>query len=484
MNKKIILTGLAAAGVFMLAGCQGSKETVKLSPKEPVNITVWHYYNGMQQEAFDNLVKEFNDSFGKEEGIYVTGYSQGSVTDLEENITASMNKEVGSQEMPTIFSTYADTAYALEQTDGLADLSEYLTEEDMKDFIPSYIEEGKIGKNGELRIFPVAKSSEVFMMNKTAWDAFSKETGADISQLETKEGLAEAAQQYYEWTDAQTPDIPNDGKAFYGRDAMANLFIIGSMQLGSEIFSVEYGKVTLDLDKEVMKKIWDNYYIPYVKGYFGAYGKFRSDDVKTGDLAAFTGSTSSSMYFPEAVETGDSKEMIAYMVLPTPRFAEGEKYAVQQGAGMAVTKSDKKTEYAAVEFLKWFTQNERNIEFGCSSGYLPVRKKANNKETLDKVIEEKEMEVSTKTYDTLLTEFDVLKDNTMYANKAFEGGVQARKILEYHMQDSAKAAREQVEAALTEGRSLEDAAGAFISEEAFENWYEAFKGEMEQAIER
>lgn len=37
----------------------------------------------------------------------------------------------------------------------------------------SYIEEGKIGLNGELEIFPVAKSTEIMMMNKTVWDEFS-----------------------------------------------------------------------------------------------------------------------------------------------------------------------------------------------------------------------------------------------------------------------------------------------------------------------
>lgn len=61
----------------------------------------------------------------------------------------------------------------------------------------------------------------------------------ELSSLSTMEGLAETAGKYYDWTDSLTPDIPNDGKAFYGRDAMANLFIIGSMQLGTEIFKVE-----------------------------------------------------------------------------------------------------------------------------------------------------------------------------------------------------------------------------------------------------
>lgn len=43
---------------------------------------------------------------------------------------------------------------------------------------------------------------------------FAAATGADDSAFATVEGITETARQYYEWTDAQTPDIPDDGKAF------------------------------------------------------------------------------------------------------------------------------------------------------------------------------------------------------------------------------------------------------------------------------
>ena len=67
------------------------------------------------------------------------------------------------------------------------------------------------------------------MINKTDWDKFAKATGADISDLKTLEGLTATAKAYYEWTDSQTPKA-GDGKAFFGRDAMANYFIIGAKQ--------------------------------------------------------------------------------------------------------------------------------------------------------------------------------------------------------------------------------------------------------------
>ena len=35
---------------------------------------------------------------------------------------------------------------------------------------------------------------------------------------------------------------------------------------------------------------------------------------------------------------------------------------------MVVTASDRQREYACTEFLKWFTQSENNLVFGCASG--------------------------------------------------------------------------------------------------------------------
>ena len=188
-----------------------------------------------------------------------------------------------------------------------------------------------------------------------------------LDQLSTTEGIVDVARQYYEWTDSLTPDVPDDGKAFYGRDSMSNYFIIGMKQMGVDIFDAENGEVTLRPEKEQIRRLWDNYYVPYVNGWFASLGKFRSDDVKTGDILAYTGSSSSSMYFPDQVVLDDRSRPIGYAVLPTPVMEGGQHINVQQGAGMAVTLSDEQHEFAACEFLKWFTAKENNLRFVCDS---------------------------------------------------------------------------------------------------------------------
>lgn len=461
-----------------MCGC-GDKSP--LDPDNPVSLTVWHYYNGSQQAAFNDLVSEFNETVGKERGIYVQSHSQGSVSDLEVAVRDSLAGKVGAKDMPDIFSSYADTAYEMEQAGALANLSEYLTKDELDKYIASYINEGCIASDGSLRIFPVAKSTEIMMINGTDWAVFSEATGASLDSLATIEGVVETAKSYYEWTDAATPDIPGDGKAFYGRDAVANYFLIGMRQLGTEIFHVEGGEVVLNVPKESVRRLWDNYYVPIVKGYFGAYGAFRSDDVKTGDLLAYTGATTSAMYFPGKVELDNRSYEIDYIVMDAPIFEGGENYAVQQGAGMVVTKSDELHEYAAVEFLKWFTREENNLRFGAVSGYMPVLKTANNMEMLDRVIEEQGMEVAEKTYDCLRHTFGQMDNVTFYTNKSFKNGSDARKVLEHNLSDKAQADRKQVEAALAGGVSLEEACAPYLTEEAFDAWYEEFCRVLKEA---
>lgn len=452
-----------------------------LNPEKPVKLTIWHYYNGAHQAAFDKLVEEFNSTAGKDLGIYVEEYSKGSVADLETAISDAVSGAVGAEEVPNLFSTYTDTAFVLQKEGILVDLKQYFTQEELEEYVDGYIKEGEFAGDGALYVFPVAKSTEITMMNKTDWEKFAEETGASLDDLSTVQGITRTAQQYYEWTDAQTPDVPDDGKAFYGRDSMSNYFLISMKQLGHDLFEVQDGQVVLHADKEALRMIWDNYYVPYVKGYFVSYGKFGSDDVKTGDTLAYTGSTASSMYFPDSVELDDDGYSIDYAICNAPVMEGAEAVSVQQGAGMAMSVSDEKTEYAGSIFLKWFTQDENSLKFGAASGYLPVRKEANKTETLDRVMEEEQIQIAPKTYDCLSKVMDQFDQTSYYVAPCFENSYPARKILDYQLKDKAIADRAEVDALVAEGTAREEAAAPYVTEEAFESWYEEFVDALSNA---
>lgn len=468
----------AVTSVSVFAGCSESSA----SDGELVSIEIWHYYNGSLQNSFDKMIENFNSTVGAENGITVSAHSQGSIADLETAVLNSAQKQVGSGELPNIFASYADTAHDIEKLGILADLDQYFTLEEQAEYIDSYIEEGRIGSNGELYIFPIAKCTETFMLNKTEWDAFAEATGALVDDMLTIEGITDTSRRYYEWTDSFTPDIPGDGKALYGRDALANMFIIGSKQLGHEIFHVENGSVTVDLDESAMRKIWDNYYVPYISGYFRADGKYRSDDVKVGNIISLIGSTSSAVYFPDEVTDDSGAHTIEAEILPFPVFEGGQTVSVQQGAGMVVTKSTPEEEAAAVLFLKWFTEPENNIAFSAESGYLPVKKQANDYDYYKETAEKLGIEV-VGTNDAVIKEaFDRISQSELYTSKAFDGCQEARKILEYSLADKAAADRAAVKEHMELDMPLEEAVAMYNTDENFAEWYAQLKADIDAAI--
>ena len=472
----LITAAVAAAGIF--AGCDGNSR----SGGEPISIEIWHYYNGSLKNSFDKMIESFNRTVGAENGIKVSAHSQGSISDLETAVLSSVQKQVGSSELPNIFASYADTAYEIDKLGILADLDQYFTAEEQSEYIDSYIEEGRIGSSGELYIFPIAKCTETFMLNKNEWDSFAAETGVSTEDMRTVEGIAETARRYYEWTDSFTPDIPGDGKALYGRDALANMFIIGSKQLGHEIFRVENGSMILDLDESVMRKIWDNYYVPYISGYFRADGKYRSDDVKVGNIISLIGSTSSAVYFPDEVTDDSGAHAIEAEILPMPVFEGGQAVSVQQGAGMVVTKSTSEEEAAAVLFLKWFTEPENNIAFSAESGYLPVKKEANDYDYYKETAEKLGIEV-VGTNDMVIREaFSRISQSELYTSKAFDGCQEARKVLEYSLADKAAADRAAVEEHMELDMPLYEAVALYNTDENFAEWYAQLKADIEAAV--
>lgn len=477
MKKQIksLLCGLCAAALALgCAGCGGSAGPEV--PAKVTDITVWTYYNGDQLESFNSLVNQFNETVGAQKGIKVSTESQGSVNDLETSVMDSAEGKVGAAAMPNIFSAYADTAYALDQMGMVVDLAPYLTEEEMAQFVEGYLSEGDFGEDDSIKIFPVAKSTELLFLNDTDWQAFADAADVRCEDLATMEGLTAAAEKYYNWTDAQTA-APGDGKALFGRDAMANYMLVGAQQLGDTIFAVKDGRMTVNFERDVARRLWDNYYVPFVRGWFAATGRFRSDDIKTGNVLAYVGSSSSATFFPTRV-TNDANESheISLKTLPAPQFEGGEAVAVQQGAGMVVTAAKEEEVKASVEFLKWFVRAENNIAFSVGSGYLPVTRKANDMQeilasglTLDDNMQQ-----------TLAVAVDTVNGNRLYTPHAFAGSSSARKVLEYGLSDLAAADRETVVQRIAEGQSAAEAEAEFLTDEYFEAWYQDICAKLAQ----
>jgi len=209
-KKRWILIGFIISLVFV-AGC--SKEDHGLSQDDPQEIIVWNYYNGPQEIAFEKLVDEFNNTIGEEKGIIVSAESKNGVEELQKKVKAAAEKKVGADKMPNIFQCYLDDAFELDKMGILVDLDQYVNKDEKNKFIKQYIDAGTL--NGKWKLFPIAKSTEVLIIDQTEWNRFSKETGTLEKELETWEGITDASEKYYKWS---------GGKAFFWKIFLGKLY--------------------------------------------------------------------------------------------------------------------------------------------------------------------------------------------------------------------------------------------------------------------
>ena len=172
---------------------------------------------------------------------------------------------------------------------------------------------------------------------------------------------------------------------------------------------------------------------------------------------------------------------IGYRIIMPPTFEGGNAVAPQQGAGMAVTKSDEQHEYASCEFLKWFTEN--NLRFAATSSYLPVRTDANDIDELDSAIRDENLSVSPKTRDCIAMAMDSFDDVELYSLKSFDNAYAARKVLDHSLNDKATADKAAVQTAIAAGQSRAEALEPYVGDAAFEQWYASFCQQLQAAAE-
>lgn len=471
MQKRVLRCFLVTAAAFLLvsvSGCARSEDAgYHLNPKEPVMITVWDYYNGETKKTFDDLVSRFNDTVGREKGIIVDSVSHGDVNQLAEETYNAASGRLGADAMPDLFAAYPENAYRIETLGKLVDLNQYFTEEDLSTYREDFIQDCSFGENMGLKILPVVRSTENLYLNKTDWDKFSQETGADLAGLSTWEGVAGTANTYYEWS---------GGKAFLGIDSLANYVIIASVQMGHDIYRFEDNEVVYTFDKQLAETLWDNLYVPYARGHYANLGRFCSDDEKTGDILAYTGSSAGAGYFPREVTLNQNQVYpIDSEVLPYPCLQDGETCAMIQGAGFSVARSDSTHEYASAVFLRWLTLEEQNLDFAVNSGYLPVHKGALEQGYM------KAMEAgshlsganpavvkSAKATDKMLSEY------RFYSNPPFEGSYEMRQFIDEYMKTEVDRALMEIEEMTAEGMTREEAEAIVTDEMHFQAWYEGW----------
>lgn len=351
--------------LLLCAGCGMGNQK-----EDPVTVTLWHVYGGQTDSPLNDLIEEFNQTTGAEENIRVKVTSVSNTNTIHEGVLAAAFGDPGAPELPDMFVSYPKTVLAMPDDSILADYRDYFSEEEIGEFLPVFIDEGMV--NDRLVVLPVAKSTEILYVNKTAFDRFAADTGVSLSDLETWEGLYDTAAVYVKWTDAQTPQIPDDGKAFFVHDYHFNYFQVGVESLGEEFFAGD----TL-MFGPAFEAVWEPYAEAALQGGVWLQGGYATDSLRTGDSIVSVASSASVLYYSDTVTYADNtSEQVEIISMPCPVFAEGEKLVMQRGAGICTVKSTPERERACMTFLKWLTDAKRNVEFVTRLGYMPVKQES------------------------------------------------------------------------------------------------------------
>lgn len=352
-------------GSMLLSGC-----TENSGQEEPITLSVWHVYGGQTDSPLNDLIDEFNETVGAEQGIQLQVTVVSNTNNIHDAVLRAANHEPGTSGLPDMFISYPKTVMSMPDPDILVDYRDYFSEEELAAYIPAFLEEGEV--DGHLVVFPVAKSTEIMFIDKTLFDRFAAETGATLEQLDTWEGLFALSKEYYQWTDAKTPDVPRDGKAFFVHDYHFNYFQVGVESLGEDFFKnneIAYG--------DAFAQIWEPYADAAVQGGIWLQEGYATEPLRTGETIVSVASSASVLYYEDIVTYSDNRsEPIEVCARPVPHFENGKQMVMQRGAGFCTVKSTPEREQAAAVFLKWLTEPETNVRFATSVGYMPVTEAA------------------------------------------------------------------------------------------------------------
>jgi multiple sugar transport system substrate-binding protein len=153
---KTTLVALGAAAAMVLTGCASSQSTAG-----PVTeVTIWHYWDGANADAFDNMVKDYNAT---NPGVKIK-----TANVPNPDFLTKLKASATSHTLPDI--AIGDLVWVpqIAKIGTLADLTPLLPAEVLKDINPALTSFGKI--DGAQVSVPVSANNLAYMYNKTLFE--------------------------------------------------------------------------------------------------------------------------------------------------------------------------------------------------------------------------------------------------------------------------------------------------------------------------
>ncbi|MCQ2575239.1 MAG: extracellular solute-binding protein [Treponema sp.] len=338
--KKIssIILSLLTLGM-LFTGC--SKES-----SGPVTVEIWHTYNGKQAAALNDAADRFNAS-QKAYEVKVLNQDYSGFADTVYNAVAN---GIG----PSIIFNYGTTAvdYANE---GLAiNIQKYIDQDKKKgdktmqeiiDSLPEAMKTDVLGfQDGGIYYLPGCTTGPVYFYNKTIFDELGLVPPKNWDELVT------VSRTVYE--KKGIPGFHSDGLV----DNLQELI----MHNGLGYIDVANKKVTFCGPE--MVKIYQWYADMCKAGYFSfnTIGRYSSEDLANGDIAAFSGSCVNDQYIQMVEGKGE---------LGMAPWIAGDFYTAWNRGPIFLHRNDA-VDKGAYEFVKFFLNKENAAKWAIANSAL------------------------------------------------------------------------------------------------------------------
>ena len=361
--KKLIsfLAVVLLAVSFALAGGSAEQATTSESSdvvttiSNPITIEFWHSFSGdVQLPVIEGLVKEFNDTVGKEKGITVVPVAQGSGPQLYSKVIGAIK----AGDVPAVAMTKVIYNEDYVTADASVDLTPYINDSevgitDFDDFFPAFQEESMGYSKEGIYSLPLAKNVDVVYYNAD----FFAENG--LVPPRTWDELEVVAQKIYDLT----------GRAAFGYDNLSYLFQNLCYQYGGA-YTNNKGDLLFLEDNAWLEGV-TNYADKVWAGIWRTAGEdyFFSGPFARQTIMMYVGGTVESTYInmkgPE----------FKWSAAPIPQANPEDPHALSYDHVIAALSLDGYTEetYAAWEFIKFITSTEASLKITTGTAYMATR---------------------------------------------------------------------------------------------------------------
>ena len=361
--KKLIsfLAVVLLAVSFAFAGGSAEQATTSESSdvvtpiSNPITIEFWHSFSGdVQLPVIEGLVKEFNDTVGKEKGITVVPVAQGSGPQLYSKVIGAIK----AGDVPAVAMTKVIYNEDYVTADASVDLTPYINDSevgitDFDDFFPAFQEESMGYSKEGIYSLPLAKNVDVVYYNAD----FFAENG--LVPPRTWDELEVVAQKIYDLT----------GRAAFGYDNLSYLFQNLCYQYGGA-YTNNKGDLLFLEDNAWLEGV-TNYADKVWAGIWRTAGEdyFFSGPFARQTIMMYVGGTVESTYInmkgPE----------FKWSAAPIPQANPEDPHALSYDHVIAALSLDGYTEetYAAWEFIKFITSTEASLKITTGTAYMATR---------------------------------------------------------------------------------------------------------------